>query len=65
MPAATLRAILRERIEDCLPEDALKVAKEVERSEQEGLEMLGELVSKRGLGGVRVLGDIMGDIMGD
>ena len=57
MPAATLRAILRDRIEDYLPEDALEVAKEVERHEQEGLEMLGELVSERGLGDIMAGGD--------
>ena len=46
MPAHILRAMLRERVEALLPENALTVAREAERSERKGLAMLAEAIAR-------------------
>ena len=49
MPAATLRALLRQEIEEHLPPDALAVAKAAEESEREHLRRWAELMANGAL----------------
>ncbi len=46
MPASTLRALLRERVESYMPAGALQVAKVAERSEREHLERMAALMER-------------------
>jgi len=47
MPARTLRRLLRDRIEELLPERALEVARVAEQSEREGLRALAAIYEAR------------------
>ncbi len=49
MPAHYLRALLRENIEALIPPGELKAIQAAERSEQEGLYLLGKIISQDGL----------------
>lgn len=54
LPAATMRAMVRDAVESYLPEGALQVAKVAEESEREGLRALGEIIQDQGLDGFMV-----------